>query len=116
MRADGRQVEELSSSVMPADVLAVMAGMIAGLLGEYADDGLEITRETTFHDDLELESVDLVTLADLLREHYGPAVNLAEFFADKDLDAVIAMTAGEVVDYVSARCAGSAADAGRVGG
>ena len=104
---------ELNNKVMPDDVLAVTVGMIAGLLGEYATD-LEITRETTFHDDLELESVDLVTLADLLQEHYGPTVNLAEFFAYKHLDAGIAMTVGEIVDYVSARSA--ATSAGQVGG
>jgi acyl carrier protein len=84
----------------PSEVLETVVGMIVGMLGEYVEEGLDIGRDTTFHDDLELESVDLVTLADLLMERYGPQVNLAEYFAEKDLDEVIAMTVGEVVDYV----------------
>jgi acyl carrier protein len=87
----------------PSEVLETVVGMIVGLLGEYAEEGLSIGRDTTFHDDLELESVDLVTLADLLMERYGPQVNLAEYFAEKDLDEVIAMTVGEVTDYVEQR-------------
>jgi acyl carrier protein len=79
--------------------------MVETLLAEYAVEEMPIERETTFHDDLELESVDLVTLADMLMDHYGPVVNLAEFFAEKELDEVIAMTVGEVVDYVVGRLA-----------
>jgi acyl carrier protein len=85
-----------------SEVLAVVTEMIDTLLGDYDLDDTEITMDTTFHDDLELESVDLVTLADMLMERYGPQVNLAEFFAEKDIDEVIAMTVGEVVNYVTA--------------
>jgi len=87
----------------PSEVLETVVGMIVGMLGEYVDEGIPIGHDTTFHDDLELESVDLVTLADLLMERYGPQVNLAEYFAEKDLDEVIAMTVGEIVDFVEQR-------------
>ncbi|WKX74118.1 acyl carrier protein [Streptomyces sp. XD-27] len=76
--------------------------MLRILLEEYALDDAEITRETTFHDDLELESVDLVTLSGSLREHYGDRVNFAAFIADLELDEIIALTVGRLVDYVVA--------------
>jgi acyl carrier protein len=91
----------MTSADPTEETLAEVITMIDGLLGDYAlgwDD--EITLSTTFHDDLELESVDLVTLADLLAQRYGPAVNLAEYFAEKDMDQVIAMTVGDIVAYV----------------
>ena len=89
-------------SADPTDeVLAEVIGMIDTLLGDYGlDQDDPITLDTTFHDDLELESVDLVTLAGLLAERYGPRVNLAEYFAEKDMDQVIAMTVGDIVAYV----------------
>ncbi|WP_431047939.1 phosphopantetheine-binding protein [Streptomyces sp. P1-3] len=74
--------------------------MLRTLLEEYALDDAEITRETTFHDDLELESVDLVTLSGSLREHYGDRVNFAAFIADLELDEIIALTVGRLVDHV----------------
>jgi acyl carrier protein len=86
-----------------AAVLARLAGMLRELLEEYGlDDTTEITMDTTFHDDLELESVDLVALSGQLREHYGERVNFATFIAERDLDEIIALTVGELVRYIVA--------------
>ncbi|MFJ2610272.1 acyl carrier protein [Streptomyces sp. NPDC091279] len=78
---------------------------IAATLRDLPDAGLEdaeIDRDTLFHDDLELESIDLVSLAGMLREHYGDRVNLALFIADLELDEIIALTVGQLADYVAA--------------
>lgn len=86
----------------PDAVLAEISRVLRELLAEYALEDAEITRETTFHDDLELESVDLVTLSGALRETYGDRVNFAEFVADLELDEIIALTVGQLVDHVVA--------------
>ena len=83
-------------------VLAQLSGMLRELLEEYGLDDAEITMETTFHDDLELESVDLVALSGQLREQYGDRVNFANFIAERDLDEIIALTVGELVRYIVA--------------
>ncbi|MFD9958197.1 acyl carrier protein [Amycolatopsis sp. NPDC058986] len=90
-------------------VLADLATMLRGLLDEYGLDDAEITMDTTFHDDLELESVDLVALSGQLREHYGERVNFATFIAERDLEEIIALTVGELVRYIvtSLRVAGT---------
>ncbi|GGO54626.1 acyl carrier protein [Streptomyces daqingensis] len=81
-------------------VLADISGMLRALLEDYGLDEAEIGRETTFHDDLELESIDLVALSGSLREHYGDRVNFAEFVAELELDEIIALTVGQLVDHV----------------
>jgi len=81
--------------------LDVITGFVREILEEYAADDIAITREATFHEDLELESIDLVALAGRLREHYGERVNLAKFLADKDLDEVIELTVGDLADFVA---------------
>ena len=85
-----------------ATVLTQLGGMLRELLEEYGLDDAEITMDTTFHDDLELESVDLVALSGQLREHYGDRVNFATFIAERDLDEIIALTVGELVRYIVA--------------
>ncbi|MFE1290306.1 acyl carrier protein [Streptomyces sp. NPDC058751] len=88
----------------PADtdlVLADVAGLLARLLeDEYGLDDAEIGMETTFNRDLELESIDLVTLAGLLEERYGGRVNFAEFLAGMEFDEIIELTVGRLVEYV----------------
>ncbi|MGB3439091.1 MAG: phosphopantetheine-binding protein [Actinophytocola sp.] len=83
-------------------VLADIAGMLRTVVADLGLDDVEITRDTTFHDDLELESIDLVVLSGALREHYGERVNFAEFIADLELDEIIALTVGRLVDHVVA--------------
>jgi|SRR5882757_9952813 len=83
-------------------VLGDIDGMLRGILDEYGLDDAEIGMETRFHDDLELESIDLVTLAGKLEERYGSGVNFAEFVAELELEEIIALTVGRLVDYVAA--------------
>lgn len=81
-------------------VLADVTGMLRTVLAEYGDDDMVIGMSTTFNRDLELESIDLVTLAGLLEERYGQRVNLAEFLAGMEFDEIIELTVGRLVEYV----------------
>jgi acyl carrier protein len=81
--------------------LDVVSGLLREILDEYQLDDIEITPESAFHEDLGLESIDLVALAVRLQEHYGEQVNLAEFLAEKEIEEVIALTVGQLADYVA---------------
>ncbi|WP_344877415.1 acyl carrier protein [Allokutzneria multivorans] len=81
--------------------------MLREVLGEYGMDDAVIEADTKFHEDLELESIDLVTLSGELRQHYGDRINFAEFMATLDLEEIIHLTVGQLVDYVVS-CLGSA--------
>lgn len=86
-------------------VFTEIAAMLRQVLDELGVDDVEITEQTSFNEDLELESIDLVTLTGLISQRWGEPVNLAEFLADKDLDEVIALKVGDLVDFVSAALA-----------
>ncbi|MBP2471702.1 acyl carrier protein [Crossiella equi] len=90
------------------EVLADVAVMIRTLLEHYGMDDTAIGRWCRFHDDLDLESIDLVKLATALRDRYGASVNLAAFLAGLDIDAMIGLTVGHLVDFIvaSLRAAG----------
>ena len=93
----------MSSSELAVDEQAVLADltrMIAVVLEDIGPLDTEITLDTTFRDDLDLESIDLVALGGLLGERYGDRVNFAEFVADLDLEEIIALTVGDLVEYV----------------
>lgn len=81
-------------------VLEDIRSMLAEVLGDYELEPDEIKLDTTFHEDLGLESIDLVTIGGLMSERYGEHVNLAEFLAEKELDDVIGMRIGMLVDFV----------------
>ena len=63
---------------------------------------------TTFNEDLALESIEFVALAELLQQRYGAAVDLIAFLAEKDMEEILAMTVGDLVSHI----AGTPAPAG----
>jgi acyl carrier protein len=87
------------------DVLHTVTELLAPLVGDLDVLGIQITRDTAFHEDLELESIDLVTFAGILAEHYGPDVDLADFLSQMDLDEVIELRIGDITDFVAKRLA-----------
>ena len=101
-----------TAAATPGEVLADITAMLRVLLDEYGLDDSPITRESRFHDDLELESIDLVALAGALGERYGDAVNFAQFIAGLELEQIISLTVGELVDYVLASLNGDDGQAG----
>jgi acyl carrier protein len=81
-------------------VLEVVRTMIVAVVGEEYLLDMEIGMDTSFEDDLEMESIEFVKLGARLTEHYGGGVDFAAFLADKDLDEIIEMRVGTVVAYI----------------
>ena len=87
-------------SKVEAAVLEVVRKLIGEVVGEEYLIDLTVEMETSFEDDLEIESIEFVKLGAKLTEHYGGKVDFAGFLADLDLDEIISMRVGAVVGYI----------------
>ena len=88
---------------MPSDQTAVLAdvdSMLRDVLGDFGPDA-EIAMDTTFRDDLGMESLDVVSLAGRLQARYGNSVNFALFVSTFDVASVGELTVGQLVDYIA---------------
>lgn len=84
-----------------ATILAEISEMLQAVLKDY-DPDTEITMDTTFREDLEMESIDVVSLAGRLQARYGNAVNFAQFVANLDLETVKTLRVGQLVEHIAA--------------
>ena len=80
--------------------LADLAGMLARAAGESAQWAAGITADTLLEGDLGIDSLELAELDVLVRARYGSGVNLVAFLGSLDLDQIITLTAGGLVDYL----------------
>ncbi|WP_064442379.1 acyl carrier protein [Hoyosella altamirensis] len=87
-------------TVDESEVFDAIVSMLAEMLADFDVDPSEIGRDTEFHDDLEMESIDLVALSGLLRERWGDQVNFAQFIAGMELEQIMHVTVGELVRFV----------------
>lgn len=82
-------------------IFADVDAMLRAVLGDFATD-LEITPDSTFRDDLGMESLDVVSLAGRLQARYGDAVNFARFVAGLDVSSMAELRVGQLVDHIAA--------------
>jgi acyl carrier protein len=82
-------------------VLAELSAMIVEVIGEDYLLDVAITMDTSFQDDLEIESIEFVALSEKLYERYDK-VDFVEWIADKDLDEIIGLRVGELVELIAA--------------
>lgn len=83
-----------------SDVLATVAQLIVEVVGDEVTLTGPITLATSFNADLELESIEFVALAEKLQEHYGAGVDFVGWLSTKELDQIIALTVGELVEFI----------------
>ena len=60
-----------------------------------------MTMATSFSTDLELESIEFVALAEKLQQHYGASIDLVGWISKKELDQIINLTVGELVEFIA---------------
>lgn len=84
-------------------ILEEVAAMIREVIAEDWVKDLPIGMETSFAKDLELESIEFVALAECLTTRYGRGINLAAWLATKELQQILALRVGELVELI-ARC------------
>ena len=82
-------------------ILAEVAGLIREVVGEEWVRESPITMETSFSHDLEIESIELVALSEKLQARYGTSVDFPGWLSGMELDDIIALTVGRLVDYIA---------------
>ncbi len=79
----------------------VVIDMIREIIGEDWDLDQPITAASSFSDDLELESIEFVALAEKLQEKYGSRVSFVSWLSGKELDEIIHLRIGDVAEYIN---------------
>jgi len=81
------------------EILGEVAAIIREVIGEEWADDVAIGMETSFAD-LELESIEIVALGEGIQNRY-PAVDFASWLSGMELEDVITLRVGQVVEHVA---------------
>jgi acyl carrier protein len=90
------------------DILETISRLVGEVIG--TDLVEPITAQTSLGQDLELESIELVALAEKIQAEYGERVNFAEWLSGKELDELIQMKVGDLVDYIQSCLSSTSTD------
>jgi acyl carrier protein len=81
-------------------ILGEVVEMLVDVIGEDFLLDVEVSADTSFSDDLAVESIEFVALAERLRERYGDKVDFVAFVGELELEEILSMTVGRLVDHI----------------
>lgn len=93
-------VDQGASPCTADDVLVQLREVLVDVIGADFLLAAEIGTETSFNTDLCLESIQFVVLAEKLRARYGDEVDFVAWLAGMDLDAIIGLRVGHLVEFI----------------
>lgn len=82
-------------------ILQEVAQAITEVIGDEWVSATPITMETSFGQDLEVESIELVALSEKLQARYGATIDFPSWLAGMQLEEIIGLTVGQLVDYIA---------------
>ncbi len=84
----------------PEQVLSTVSALIREIIGDDGGLGPPITLTTSFNEDLELESIELVALAEKLHATYGAGIDFVGWLSGMELSEILALRVGALVDHI----------------
>ena len=81
----------------------ILQQVVAAIREAIAEDWVqdfEIDADTSLNDDLEIESIEFVSIADKLQKLFGAQVDVIGWLSQQNIETLIAMTVGDLVKLV----------------
>ena len=82
------------------DVYATVLGLVGDIVGTVYLEGLDVGPATRFEADLDLESMEIVQLAEELLARYGERVDFVGWFGSMELDEIIELSIEQLVSFI----------------
>lgn len=92
----------MSETVTTQSVLEELERILVEVIGDDLLLDGPLTMETSFDQDLQLESIEFVALSEKLLETYGEQVDFVSWLAEMELDEIVGLTVGQLVEFVAA--------------
>jgi acyl carrier protein len=96
------QAELTAAESHISEILATVTSLLQQVVGEDLQLMGPIDYQTSFSDDLELESIEFVALAEKIQQQYGERLDFVGWISQKELDELIHLTVGELVEFIAA--------------
>lgn len=84
-------------------VLAQVIDIIRQTVDEDWIHEFDIDAETSFNDDLELESIEFVGIAERIQAHFGRHIGFLDWLSSMKIDDIIALRVGDLAEFVHGR-------------
>ena len=82
------------------EIFDLMKQFITEVIGEEFVEEMDITMESSFTKDLEMDSIEIVSFSEKIKAHFGEQIDFTGWLSNTDLDQLINLNLGTIVNYI----------------
>jgi acyl carrier protein len=90
-----------STAKMNSDeIFDLMKQFITEVIGEEFVEEMNITPESSFTKDLEMDSIEIVSFSEKIKAHFGDQIDFTGWLSSMDLDQLINLILSMIINYI----------------
>lgn len=82
------------------EIFDLMKQFITEVIGEEFVEEMDITPESSFTKDLEMDSIEIVSFSEKIKQHFGEQIDFTGWLSSMDLDQLIDLNLGTIINYI----------------
>lgn len=82
------------------EIFDLMKQFITEVIGEEFVEEMDITLESSFTKDLEMDSIEIVSFSEKIKTHFGEQIDFTGWLSNMDIDELIHLNLGTIVSYI----------------
>lgn len=83
-----------------SEIFDLMKQFITEVIGDEFVEEMDITMESSFTKDLEMDSIEIVSFSEKIKNHFGEQIDFTGWLSAMDLDELINLNLGTIVNYI----------------
>jgi Phosphopantetheine attachment site. len=90
-----------STSLDKSTIFNQLKAFITEVIGEEFIEDLDITPQSSFTKDLEMDSIEIVAFSEKVKAHFGSHIDFTGWLSNMDLDELIALNLQDIMTYIA---------------
>jgi acyl carrier protein len=82
------------------EIFDLMKQFITEVIGEEFVQEMDITPESSFTKDLEMDSIEIVSFSEKIKAHFGDRIDFTGWLSSMDIDQLINLNLGMIINYI----------------
>ncbi|MEZ0452764.1 phosphopantetheine-binding protein [Sphingobacterium thalpophilum] len=82
------------------ELSTLLKGFITEVIGEEFVEEMDITPESSFTKDLEMDSIEIVSFSEKIKAHFGDQIDFTGWLSSMDLDQLINLDLRMIINYI----------------
>ncbi|UTX50262.1 acyl carrier protein [Chryseobacterium sp. MA9] len=82
------------------ELFTLLKGFITEVIGAEFVEEMDITPESSFTKDLEMDSIEIVSFSEKIKAHFGEQIDFTGWLSSMDLDQLINLDLSMIINYI----------------